>query len=141
MNYSQIAWNREVIEEWIGIAVLVDRCMPPVYRRGISGQRLEIQRSWTELLWDAEEIKKRTPRWEPTAEQVTMWEEVILRWFPKIPDGPNRKIVWLRACGASWPRIAKVVGMGRTTVITHHADTIEDLVKKIPNLYPKISRN
>lgn len=139
MNYSQIAWNREVIEEWIGIAVLVDRCMPPVYRRGISGQRLEIQRSWTELLWDAEEIKKRTPRWEPTAEQVTMWEEVILRWFPMINDGTNRKILWLRACGASWPRIAKLVCLGRTTVINRHSDTLLELLEKLKKFYHIIS--
>ncbi len=139
MNFSQIKWSKEVVEEWIGIAVLVDKCMPPVYHKGVSGQRLEIQRSWTELLWDAEEIKKRTPKWEPTAEQVTIWEEVILRWFTKIPDGLDRKIVWLRASGASWPRIAKAVGVCRTTVISHYADSIDGLVKKLPNFYPKIS--
>ncbi len=139
MNYSQIAWDREVIEEWIGIAVLVDRCMPPVYRKGVAGQRLEIQRTWTELLWDAEEIKKRTPKWQPTSEQVTIWEEVILRWFPMINDGRNRKILWLRACGASWPRIAKLVGLGRTTVINRHSDTLLDLLQKLKKFYHIIS--
>ena len=139
MNYSQIAWNREVIEEWIGIAVLVDRCMPPVYRKGVAGQRLEIQRTWTELLWDAEEIKKHTPKWQPTSEQVTMWEEVILRWFPMINDGTNRKILWLRACGASWPRIAKLVYLGRTTVINRHSDTLLELLEKLKKFYHIIS--
>lgn len=139
MNYSQITWDKEIVEEWIVIAVLVDRCMPPVYRKGVSGQRLEIQRTWTELLWEAEEIKKRTPKWQPTNEQVTMWEEVILRWFPLIPDGTNRKILWLRACGASWPKIAKVVGFSKPTVMARHSDTINLLVGKLQKFYHKIS--
>lgn len=109
MKYSKIIWDRETVEEWLGIAVLVDRCMPPVYHKGISGQRLEIQRSWTELLWDIDEIKNRTPKWQPTSQQVSMWEEVILRWLPLLENTKDRKILWLRVCGAQWTRIARIV--------------------------------
>lgn len=102
MNYSQVKWDRFCIEEWLQIATFVDRALPPVYRKGISGQRYDIQRTWIELLWDAEEINKRTPRWEPTSEQVSMWEEVILRWLPLLKNPCDRKIVWLRSSGGSW---------------------------------------
>lgn len=139
MNYSQVKWDRFIIEEWLQIATMVDRVLPPVYRKGISGQKMDIQRTWLELMWDAEEIKKRTPRWEPTSEQVSMWEEVILRWLPLLKNPHERKIAWLRSCGASWPKIASLVPYSRQYTAIHYNHAIEELVKKVPTLYPEIS--
>ena len=139
MKYSKIIWDRETVEEWLGIAVLVDRCMPPVYHKGISGQRLEIQRSWTELLWDIDEIKNRTPKWQPTSQQVAMWVEVILRWLPLLENTKDRKILWLRVCGAQWTRIARIVGLHRHTIPRHYDQAIDFLVRNVKSLYPEIS--
>lgn len=139
MNYSQVKWDRFIIEEWLQIATFVDRALPAVYRKGISGQRYDIQRTWIELLWDTEEINKRTLRWEPTSEQISMWEEVILRWLPLLKNPGDRKIVWLRSSGASWPKIAKVANLSRQYTAKHYERAIEELLRKVPNLYTKIS--
>ncbi len=135
---EQPKWTIETVEEWIHIATLVDKSLPPVIHKGVRGQRIEIIREWYELLWDAEEMKKLTPRWEPTAEQVTIWEKVILRWFSLIKDGTNKKIVWLRASGGPWTKIARKVNLSRQTVAKRYTETIENLTKKLNSLDRKI---
>ena len=55
---EQPKWTIETVEEWIHIATLVDKSLPPVIHKGVRGQRIEIIREWYELLWDAEEMKK-----------------------------------------------------------------------------------
>ncbi len=127
MNKNESKWTIEIVEEWLQIAALVDRALPPVYHKGVSGQRYDIQRTWIELLWDVEEIKERTPRWEPTSQQITMWETVILRWLPKIKSSLDRKILWMRSAGGNWTRIGKVVNMTRGTVAKRYVKALNEM--------------
>ena len=131
MKITRKEWNRELVEEWLQIAALVDQSLPPVYHKGATKQRIEIQRTLAELLWDTDDIKKRHPRWQPTSHQRSMWEEVILCWFPLIGDGNDKKIVWLYSTGIDYKRIAKIVKFSRITVSKRYNKAVERLVSAL----------
>lgn len=131
MKITRKEWNRELVEEWLQTAALVDQSLPPVYHKGATKQRIEIQRTLTELLWDIDDIKKRYPRWQPTSHQISMWEEVILCWFPLIGDGNDKKIVWLYSTGIDYKRIAKIVKFSRITVSKRYNKAVERLVSAL----------
>ena len=139
MNYN-ITWTPAVVEEWLKIAAMVDKSLPPVRPSKVLGQKWDIVREWYELLWDTDtsDIK---PHMQPTNEQVSMWEEVVLRWFRLIDNTTDKKIVWLRACGVSWTKIGKKVHLSRQSVALHHKNAIDALAKKVGILYTKISNN
>ena len=128
MRITKKEWTRDLVEEWLQIAALVDNSLPPVYHKGPTKQRIEIQRTLTELLWDVDEIAKKFPKWQPTNAQVSMWEEVILYWFPLVEDRTNRKILWLYSAGMGFKKIAKVVNFSRNTVSKRYNKTVENLV-------------
>ena len=138
MNCKSIKWTEELVQEWVENAARVDRVLPPVYNKHISGQCWDIRREWYELLWDTEQ-EQPEPRFQPTNQQISMWEEVMLRWFPLIEDNQNKKILWLRACSRPWTKIAKKVHLTRQTVAKRHQATIEDLTRKVCIYYTKIS--
>lgn len=119
MNVGNIVWTAELIEEWICIAAQVERVMPPVGPR-MAQSRLIIVRDWQEMLWDAlrAEEDKPEPRFRPTNEQVSQWEEVVLRWFPMVDSAKDMKILWWRACGMSWSRIGKKLDLERQVSLT-----------------------
>lgn len=131
MKITRKEWNRELVEEWLQTAALVDQSLPPVYHKGATKQRIEIQRTLTELLWDTDDIKKLYPRWQPTSHQISMWEEVILCWFPLIGDGNDKKIVWLYSTGIDYKRIAKIVKFSRITVSKRYNKAVERLVSAL----------
>lgn len=131
MKITRKEWNRELVEEWLQTAALVDQSLPPVYHKGATKQRIEIQRTLTELLWDTDDIKKQHPRWQPTSHQISMWEEVILCWFPLIGDGNDKKIVWLYSTGIDYKRIAKIVKFSRITVSKRYNKAVERLVSAL----------
>ncbi len=138
MNYN-IRWTPEIIEEWLQVAALVDKSLPPVRPSMVVGAKWNIVREWYELLWDTDATDAK-PRFHPTNEQVSMWEEVVLRWFGLIDDTIDKKIVWLRACGVSWVKIGKKVHLSRQSVALHYKNAIDDLVNKVEILYTKISK-
>lgn len=138
MNYNQIKWTTNYVEDWLKLAALVDKSLPPVKLPKVSGQKWDILREWYELLWDTDTTDIK-PYFQPTNEQISMWEEVVLRWFKLIDNNIDKKIVWMRACGMSWTKIGKKVHMTRQTVASHHKNAIENLTDKIINLYTKIS--
>ena len=103
--------------------------MPPK----VSGQKWDILREWYELLWD-KDIEDVRMRLQPTNEQVSMWEEVVLRWFKLIDSDKDKKIIWLHACGISFPKISKKIGLSRQTIIARHKVALERLVDSLNNL-------
>ena len=137
MNLSQIKWTPELVTEWLDIAAKVDKSLPPVNIPKVTGQKWNIIREWYELLWDQNDDIK--PRIQPTNQQVSMWEEVVLRWFRLIDDNKDKKIVWMRACGKSWTKIGKKVHLSRQSVALHYKNAIEDLAKKLSKPNIKIS--
>ncbi len=139
MQAKQIQWTEEIVLEWLDIAVKVDKSLPPVYRRGISGQQWDIKREWYELLWDIEEVRQAEEIFRPTNRQISIWEEVVLRWFPLIEDSKNKRILWLRSCGVSWVKIGKKTHLTRQTVAHRYQHTVEELVHKLRFLDTKIS--
>ena len=137
MNLSQIEWTAELVEEWLNIAAKVERALPPVYRKGCAGQKWQIVREWYELLWDDD--KDIAPRFNPTNEQVSQWEEVVLRWLPLIDSDKDKKILWMRASEMGWARIGKAVGLSRQTTASRHKNAIADLTYILKDFYHKIS--
>ena len=139
MNVESIVWTAELVEEWICIAAQVERVLPPVGPR-TTRPRLIIVRDWQELLWDTlrDDDDKPEPRFQPTNEQVSMWEKVVLRWFPLLEDKQDIKILWWRACGMSWVRIGKKLELNRMTISKYHAAAIRNLVKLLNNRASKI---
>ena len=138
MNYNQIEWTTNCVEDWLKLAALVDKSLPPVKLPKVSGQKWDIIREWYELLWDTDTTDIK-PYFQPTNEQISMWEEVVLRWFKLIDNTIDKKIVWMRACGMGWTKIGKKLHLSRQTVALHHKNAIENLTNKIINLYTKIS--
>lgn len=138
MNLEQIQWTASLVEEWLNIAAKVDRILPPVHNNRRVSQHWEIIREWYELLWDKDEDKPE-PRFQPTNEQVSMWEEVVLRWFKLIDSDKDKKIIWLRACEMGWVRIGRKVGLTRQSASIRYKKAIEDLAKALTHFYHKIS--
>ena len=129
MNRSNIVWTPELVKEWLEVTVKVERAQPPVGPR-MARPRMIIIRGWLELLWDEldEDERKREQRFRPTGEQVSMWEEVILRWYPLVDSGKNKKILWLRSGGMGMRRIGKVVGLSRQTTTHRYNSALANLV-------------
>lgn len=138
MNLSQIKWTSELVIEWLDIAAKVDKSLPPVQIPKVTGQKWNIIREWYELLWDDDDKDTRL-QWHPTNEQISMWEEVVLRWFKLIDSNTDKKIVWMHAAGKSWVKIGKIVHLSRQSVASHYQKAIDDLVKKLTTLYTEIS--
>ena len=99
MNLSIIKWTPELVMEWLNIAAKVDKSLPPVKMPKVTGQKWDVLREWYELLWDDDKSDIQ-PKWQPTNEQITMWEEVVLRWFKLIDTNTDKKIVWMHAAGS-----------------------------------------
>lgn len=135
MNLSSIVWTVELVEEWLQIAAQVDRALPKVGPR-MAKPRMTFIRTWIELLWDELDKEKPEPKFQPTNEQVSMWEEVVLRWFALVDSEKDKKILWLRSCGLSWPRIGKKIGLERHTVTNRYKRATEDLVKALNKRKP-----
>lgn len=133
MNTEEKKWNTETVIYWLKIAVLVDRALPPVKPPKVTGQKWDILREWYELLWD-DDTEDLRMRLQPTNQQVSMWEEVVLRWFKLIDSDKDKKIIWLHACGLSFPKISKKIGLSRQTIISRHKAALERLVDSLNNL-------
>ena len=129
-------WTPSIIEEWLKIAAMVDKSLPPVRPAKVVGQKWDIVREWYEYLWDKDDDIE--PHFQPTNKQISMWEEVVLRWFKLIDSNTDKKIVWMHAAGASWVKIAKKVHLSRQAVAMHHKKAIENLTMKIKKLYTEI---
>lgn len=138
MNLTQITWTKDTVKEWLETAALVERALPPVYRKGVAGPKWNIIREWYELLWDDPEDVQTAPL-RPTSEQISMWEEVVLRWYRLIDSDNDKKIIWLRTMGCGWARIGKIVGFSRQTVSARYERALETLTAKLPSFYHKIS--
>lgn len=138
MNLLLVTITPEVVEECLQIASMVEKALPPVYRKGYIGQRWDIIRELDELMWDKDEDPPPY-KFQPTNQQVSLWEEVVLRWYPCIKSGKDKKILWMRSCGMGWTKIAKKLGLTRQTVATRHKKALQEMATKVQNLYPKIS--
>ena len=138
MNYNQIEWTTNCVEDWLKLAALVDKSLPPVKLPKVSGQKWDVIREWYELLWDTDTTDIK-PYFQPTNEQISMWEEVVLRWFKLIDSNTDKKIVWMHAAGMSWVKIGKKVHLSRQSVAAHHEKTINKLVEQLVSLYTEIS--
>ena len=137
MNLSQIKWTSELVMEWLDIAARVDKSLPPVKMPKVTGQKWDVLREWYELLWDDDKDIKS--QWHPTNEQISMWEEVVLRWFKLIDTNTDKKIVWMHAAGMGWVKIGKKLHLSRQTVAIRYNKTIDNMVKQLTVLYTEIS--
>ena len=133
MNISNIKWTPELVEEWIDIAVKVERALPPVGQKPLRGQNFATQTDYISLLWDLldDDRKNKEPKFYPTNEQVSQWEIVVLRWFPAISDKDDMKLLWWRACGMSWAKISKRLHYERHTCMRHYKRALETLSNKL----------
>ena len=139
MNLSQIVWDSALVEEWLEIAAKVDRvllCPGPRMAR----PRLVLPIDFTSLIWDEISDDKPNSKFQPTNEQVSMWEEVVLRWLPLVSDDVDKKILWLRACGFSWLRIAEKTKIERHLASSYYKSALASLAKALI-IYYKNPRN
>jgi hypothetical protein len=140
MNLKSIEWTPELVAEYLNVAARTERALPPVYHKGPAGRRLNYVRTWIELLWDKLDDDKPAPKFQPTNEQVSEWEEIVLRWLPLVDSSTDKKILWLRACEMGWRRIGlKVGGLSRQTTSIRYRRALEDLTKSVIALYHKIA--
>lgn len=138
MNLKNIEWTAELVEEWLNVAAKTERALPAVYRKGPAGQKLMVVREWHELLWDQDD-EDRIPVFRPTNQQVSQWEEVVLRWFKLVDSTKDKKILWLRACEMGWTGIGKKIGMTRQNVATRHKSALNNLARSLTSFYQIIS--
>lgn len=134
MNLSTIKWDAETVKYWLSIAALVDRALPPVRTKKCTGQYWPIVREWYEFMWDSDKEDLK-PKIQATNEQVSMWEEIVLRWFKLIDSDKDKKIVWLRSCGMPYNRISKRLGFSRQTLTIRYNNAIERLAKSLNEFY------
>lgn len=132
MNLSNIVWTSDIVEEWLQNAARVERVLPPVGPR-MATPKLTYIRNWIEMLWDEMRANedKPAPRFQPTNEQVSMWEEVVLRWFALIDSEKDKKILWWHACGMGYVRISKRLGISRQTATNRYKRALEDLARAL----------
>jgi hypothetical protein len=89
-----------------------------------------------EKMWDEyNRTGDEVPPFRPTNEQMSIWEEVCLRWFPLISDQCDKKIVWLRSCGMGWARIAKRTNTERHIASANYKNAVEKLAKHLQSYY------
>ena len=138
MDLSQVNWDVETVKYWLSIAALVDRALPPVRCKKCTGQYWPIVREWYEFLWDKDKSDLR-PQIQATSEQVSMWEEIVLRWFKLIDSDKDKKIVWMRSCGLPYSRITRRVGLSRQAATARYNVAIEKLSKSLNYMYHKKS--
>lgn len=128
MNPHSIIWNRDLVEEWLQIATQVDRVLPPV-KPGMQTNKITFYRTWVEMLWDElDPDNQPRPVFHPTNAQVSMWEEVVLRWLPLIDSTADRKILWWRSAFLSWVKIGKLLDIERHTVANRYNRALDELV-------------
>ncbi|MFI3241204.1 MAG: DUF6362 family protein [Alphaproteobacteria bacterium] len=124
MSYKKQVWDYEEVEEYLQIAAKVDKSLPKVVSKGYGTSSFVYIRTEAELFWN----DKEPARFKPTGEQVSIWEDVVLRWFSFIEAGEDKKIVWLRSCGMGWSRLGKKFSLTRQTVATRYKKAIKDIV-------------
>lgn len=88
MNLNNITWTFETVEEWLQIAANVDRVMPRVGPAGYHSCTFMVIRSFFENL--QAEIGEK-PKFVPTSEQISIWENVMLHWINLIDSAENKK--------------------------------------------------
>ena len=79
---------------------------------------------------------KKELKMRATPRQITRWEftiDVLLMIAPDISKDPvfDRKLVWLRANRFKWSKIARFLGMHRTTLRLRYEKLLDQLSKKI----------
>lgn len=130
MNIKNIVWTVELVEEWVQIAAQVERVLPDSRPR-LARSNVDFPENWLSYLWDEMEKEKPEPRFQPTNEQISMWEEVVLNWIPAIDGIKDRKILWWRACGMGWLRISKKINVERHTPKRRYEKVCEELARKL----------
>lgn len=142
MNPHSIIWNRDLVEEWLQTATQVDRVLPPV-KPGMQTNKITFYRTWVEMLWDElDPDNQPKPVFRPTNAQVSMWEEVVLRWLPLIDSTADRKILWWRSAFLSWVKIGKLLDIERHTVANRYSRALDEMVRVLNSpRYKNAKRN
>ncbi len=142
MNPHSIIWNRDLVEEWLQTATQVDRALPPV-KPGMQTNKMTFYRTWVEMLWDELDPDNHPqPVFHPTNAQVSMWEEVVLRWLPMVDSTTDRKILWWRSAFISWVKIGKLLDIERHTVANRYNRALDELVSVLNSLrYKNAKKN
>ncbi|MCT4575100.1 MAG: DUF6362 family protein [Alphaproteobacteria bacterium] len=120
MDYSKIEINYELVEEWLKITAQVERVMPSPRLRSFYGFTFEV---------------KEKDKFQPTQEQITIYEEVVLRWLKLIDDKEIMKLIWFRSNDMGWKRISKKFNISRQTAYKKYQNGIKDLVINIKKQY------
>ena len=109
-NVKTVTWTETDVETRIGEAVdTLARVPAPTMQRNLT--------SWPEFIHDAREAYGytdfRPPRATAAPDAITRMEETLdwLRWLPR----DAQRILWSRASGLSWRKIARFAGKAPNT--------------------------
>lgn len=136
MNDEEEKWTKDKVKYWFGIAVLTDRALVSRYPRPDGWDEWVIIKKWYDLSWDDHFDGFKT-KMNPTSEQTDIWWRVTQQWFKTIDSDTNKRIIWMRACQMSFPKIAKCLGLSRQNIIARYETALERLcerLNKMPNI-------
>lgn len=109
----------EQIKEDLETAAYVERLMPPV-------RPPKYRCCMPDVVYTPEEIfymDRRPVPPRPTQEQVSIWEQVVLKWLP-ILDIDERKLVWKRANHIPWKLLCYEFGLCKSNLCARHLNAL-----------------
>ncbi|MBR1380198.1 MAG: hypothetical protein IJ560_01265 [Alphaproteobacteria bacterium] len=130
MNGEEEKWSKDKVKYWFGIAVLTDRALMSRYPRPDGWGEWGIIKKWYDLSWDDHFDDFKSKR-NPTSEQIDIWGLVTRQCFKTIDGTTNKRIIWMRACQMSFPKIAKCLGLSRQNIIARYETALDRLTERL----------
>lgn len=136
MNQEEQKWTRDKVKYWFSITTLVDRALVSRFPRVDGWDEWVIIKKWYNLSWD-DHFEDFKTQMRPTGEQIDIWRRVTQQWFQTIDSDTNKRIIWMRACNMSFPKIGRCLGLSRQNIIARYETALERLcerLNKMPNI-------
>ncbi len=130
MNDEEEKWGKDKVKYWFGIAALADRALVSRYPHPDGWDEWVVIKKWYDLSWDDHFDGFKT-KMNPTSEQTDIWWRVTQQWFKTIDSDTNKRIIWMRACQMSFPKIAKCLGLSRQNIIARYETALERLAERL----------
>ena len=123
-------WTKDKVKYWIAVAATADWALRSTFPRPDGWDEWNTIKEWHGLTWGDcfDGFKTRMPL---TNEQRTIWQTVTHQWLRTIDSDKNKRIIWMRACHMSFPKIARQLGLSRQTVIVRYETALGHLVERL----------
>lgn len=128
-------WSSDKVKYWFAITTLVDRALVSQFPRQNGWDEWVVIKKWYDLSWD-DHFEDFKTKMCPTGEQMDIWRTVTQQWIKMIDSDTNKRIIWMRACHMSFPKIGRVLRLSRQNIIARYETAINRLAERlnaIPN--------